>query len=814
MSNLFWIAIVCGSLLQEAPVDPSRGLLQGDLFHTRIDFDSGLLSVETPQGESIVEFVPGVDIRPGLPVRAFRPTGVEGSQQLTADSEETIPARLLAALFHLSAADVAGKVTVIVRSGPYGPVLIHGIPRSAFTGLAGGHSGGVLSRGRTRIDRAAGEATLRLGGVQLVDGITIQAPERIQLDLDQIFPEVKKTSIRFSGRVGVDDSSPAGASARLVFSAGGAEIYASPALAAGDEPLAFDVPLRDTRELVVAIRAGESPAGGSAVVVLQGATFHAGEQHHDLDTILHAERPGIDFLADELGASLCQQGWWRQLSPDPAIGGEAPASIDLTDGGGGVLHPPPLLLLFEKRDGWLVGIGLAIAPGASRFAWQCDRIGVDVPTVELERQLAEEAQLQVPLAVVVGRSREQVARRYRETLNQIGGAAATRSIGSLTVPEWWRRPLLLSDSPADQGSFSRYDSFEVSRQAEALEQRLGVKQYTLVLRGRWNELLGDPGPAGGFSNLRGVIAAQHVRGRKVILGWDPVRAEPGSLADSAGILMNGLVDCSSRRQYQGLVHEVVRRSLSDQFSSFGADGLLMRGFERIPDPASGAGSLDLSRGVGFAEIRTILRTYRDEVDGFREDALILAPCGSPQFVQYLGGLFLEGTAPATRGWLDSQSSRARLLTAVMPDLPIYVSSDGVPQEDLLRWAAHSLVLGVPAISSRSLEGLDDERAAALGAILRLAPLRPLGLPELQADGRFRMGFQGRTYAENLLHDRGVVVYPDRRTALLALTEAGDVLLPFAPTVLEEGTAASVEIDARGALFRGGRSGEIYRFRLD
>ena len=123
------------------------------------------------------------------------------------------------------------------------------------------------------------------------------------------------------------------------------------------------------------------------------------------------------------------------------------------------------------------------------------------------------------------------------------------------------------------------------------------------------------------------------------------------------------------------------------------------------------------------------------------------------------------------------------------------------------------MIGVPALSSLALSHLDGQQAAALGAVLRLHDERPAGRPEQLPDGRRKLTFEGRVLAETLLHDRGLIVYPTRSQAALAVIEDGDVWLPFQPLSVEPETPIVADSSADGAILIAARSGQIYRFSL-
>jgi len=253
----------------------------------------------------------------------------------------------------------------------------------------------------------------------------------------------------------------------------------------------------------------------------------------------------------------------------------------------------------------------------------------------------------------------------------------------------------------------------------------------------------------------------------------------------------------------------VRACIGEGLHRLGADGFLLSGTSDLLDPARDAAVGDLDPGVGLRELGWMLRRMRIEVDARElEGALLAAPCALPQLVTDHGAIVFD---PA--GDRETREARLERIVAAVPDLPVMMRPLEAAPADVLDWCARAVAIGVPAVGSRTLVELSDEEAAALGAILGLASARPLGNPRRDGDD-WRMEYEGRLLAQTLPDRAGVAVFPRRGAALVALTRAGDALLPFRPVAVEGDASVTVEFAERGSVLVGGTTGVVYRLRTE
>lgn len=787
----------------ESREDPEP-ILVGAAASTRLDPQTGVLAIRDAEGTELVRIDPSIGLRPAHPPRAWGPAkGVAGVdvEFLTREATESEPAHIDAALLRLgSGADDELRVSIGVYPGPYGPLLHYAIPKAAFAGLGEQASGAA----GVTIDRTPLGLPASVGGARPERVASAFAPARIVLRTSLLGP-LPAAEFRLRGRFAVDDASDEGAAARLRVLAGGAEMLDGRPLRPGEPAAEFDAPLQDAREITIEIVDADD-ARGRAIVDLVDVAFEGpGGLRYSLDELLARDEPGIDFF---VGSELERL---TRMPPEPDPRRDGLAIVDAKRPRERSVEAEPLLLTFQTAGGALIGIGLSQLPDATRFAFERGCVTLNAATPEPPGDGESlDSQIVVSFVVVYGSSRAELFRRYRESLVTIGGSAAIRAIGTITEPEWWRHPLLYVRRPAGHGRFATFDTFEAEKQIEETKRRLGLGRFTVVLDGPWNRVAGDPRPSDDFAGIRGLIAAQHVEGRHVLLRWDLFAAAPGSFAVTVHTSKGERIDPSHPRLYPPFVHEVVRRTLLDELHSLGADGFTLVGLDDVTDPLDGASVAEPSRGVGWRQLRLAIEPFRREVERMELDSLLMAPCAMPQLVTDIDAIRFE---PAGAG-PDVERERIAQTISVVPDLPLFFApNEGSPRE-MLESAVRGVVVGVPAVSGRVLSRLSDEEAKALGAVLSLALETKIGIPAVDDGQRFRMEFEGRTYAETLPDNAGVVVYPNRRTAKVAVIDVTDVRLPFVPAEVLEGGDAPVEITGDGAILRGARPGVIYGFRVE
>jgi len=772
-----------------APAD-DPAVLEGPEFATEVDPGSGRITIRSAAGETLLSLPVGLSIRPAWPPRVFRKDRAAPLERIEGEAQGALAGRLLAVLMELTDASGEERCSLAIRSGRFGPVLIYGLSGGALGAGAVARGAGLASSpepvgfGHTPEGGKPSVAGVPLAG----RSVSFAAPGRLSVDLPAWVEGAPVRAFRLGGRFGIDDSSGALAAARLEVLCDGERLFRSPELSKGQPPIGFDLPLPEARELALLATSTGSAAEPATVDLIGVVLSGPGGAQRVLGHVLAQAQPGLDLLAaNERGSGFPER--LVPLLPVPWAS----------------FRPAPLLVPFRAGSGWWLGVGLAELPEATRLSFEQNRIRLNLDTT---RAGADDS-LRLILVVVLAREPAELFARYRASLVDLGGAVAAREIRTLEAPGWWRKPLVLARRPIGSGRTRKYDTFEVAQQVEDVERRLGLSSFTLLLERDWNRLPGDPAPAEGFENLRTLIAAQHVKGRKVLLGWDPGAAAPGSLAARMEVLAGDRVVAGPGRSYRAYVRQVAEQCLSDQHFTLNADGLLLQNLERVTRPE-----------LGLREVGLVLEVHARECARIEPEALLISACALPQTVGHLGGFLLEAKeAPeakeATAG-LAGLDERAQLVAEGLPELPIFCEPLSVADPDFLAWAVRSAVIGVPVLDGAALSQLDDRQAAALGAVLRLHAERRPGHPERLPDGRRRMIMDERVCAETLERDLGLVVYPERGRAALAVIQEGDVRLPFHPRTphsVEPNTVVLSRDDAGAAILLAAQLGQIYRFDL-
>ncbi len=781
-------------------------------LEVRLDLERGRIRFVDPAGEELVAFPVGANVRPSRPARRF----VFAKDRVeTLAGDDAAGDAVVAALLRLPrlGAEAETPVTVGVRAGPFGPLVTYSFPRRTFRGIA--HRTSFAGDGRApTVGREPGGRPVRVAGARAEDAVAVDAPARIRLLVGERFTPHPLGALRLRGAFGVDDASGEAAAAAFSVLVDGVDVGRVGEVRRGEPAQPFDVPLRDGREVTFAFDPGRE-TWETAIAVLVDARFEGPDGFElRIADVLHADRAGVELLVDGDGGFGGASLLAGAPEPDPERAGVSWIDASRTDGAS--VAPGPLLLPFEAAGGWLVGVGPVFLPDATRLGSDGAGVVVQVPTPLLASEPAENLEeedlerLRLMVAVVAARSMDELYARYRSTLIAAGGSATRRVVGSLTVPSWWRDPLVYCGPPPGRGRFGRFDVHEIEKRVADVEERLGLRRFTVVVDGEWASRPGDPRPSDDFARLKVLTAAQHVKGRHVLLRWPLFAAAPGSLADVIGAQAGGRLALDRRKKVVAFLHEVVRACFGDGLHSLGADGFLLVGTASLGDPTRDANATEVAAGVGWRALATTLRWLREEVDR-RElnDTLLAAPSAVPQLVLDQGAVVFD---PATA---DPRTREERLerLVAVLPDLPILMRPLDEAPEAVLDWAARSVAIGVPAVGSRTLARLDADDARALGAILRLAAERPLGIPVRDGE-EWRMEYDERVLARTLAGRTGVAVFPERGVALVALTRDGDARLPFQPVSIDAEDGASIEFVDGGVVLRGGRAGTVYRLRTE
>ena len=286
---------------------------------------------------------------------------------------------------------------------------------------------------------------------------------------------------------------------------------------------------------------------------------------------------------------------------------------------------------------------------------------------------------------------------------------------------WWSEPIqcgwgaqchLANLSGGRAPDFSRqehYDSFLADLEANGLEPG------TVVIDDKWSLTYGncEPDPAK-WPDLKGWIARQHERGRRVLLwwkAWDPEGLPALECVTNAAGLP--VAADPSNPAYEARLRAAVRSMLSGE--GLDADGFKVDFSARTP---SGPGLRRHGRPWGVELLHRLLWILRDEAKRAKADALVMAHAPNPLFSGVADMVRLNDVntrAPV----LAQMEHRARVARAAVPEL--LVDTDNWPMPSRAVWREYVAAqprLGIPSLYFAthldSGEALEPEDYALVG----------------------------------------------------------------------------------------------------
>jgi len=751
---------------QDETSDPVT--LRGDDYRVQVDPRESTMQLELADGQTLVMLPLSVVLRPSWPPVRFEnhepvqvlrarsassPPPDQGDPTDPTQSANSAPpddpgdVNAVAVLLNLTAEGVDEAVRAGIRPGPFGPVVSLAVPLARETGRKI-----VVTGGSVRRDDH--------------DTIVIHAPD----ELTVLLQDAGLDPVRVRGVCRTEG--PPDAEFGLQIRADGEALFGlGPETADG---WSFDVVLPpDAGRITFSVR---EPATRLELVGVTFRTGGPGGRPVPLMTLLESSWTGLDVFESRDGATDAEV---RVPASSCSLDLRIDASEASSDGTG-----IPFVTLSATAD-QAIGVGLAQAPDVTYMAAQDDRVLLDLSEQSGRADTrAGATSMSLNLIVILAPTVDELLPRYHETLQQVG-LARRRDNG--TRPGWWSRPLLLL-SPSTTRTFDARALGQIVNRAQRL---LGGAEFTVVVDGPWSLTDGDPRARPAFGDLRSLVADQHLDGRSVLLRWPLLAADIGSLADTYGLSAGNVLDVSQTRQLRDFLADVTRRCLSTELDGLGADGFLIE---------------DVARGSGLGDVDRLTRLLAAAATSTREDALLVGPLAAPQ----LGGV--EGVLVR-----DATTEKLMRVASVRPFGPVYArprlarlvganAPAGNDAQALLEAFARTVVMSAPCIDAAVLDALDPETGAALGAILALTRNRRPGTPE-RVGSRIVVWSGDELVAETLQHDAGAIMYPGEDDAVLALTRAGDVVLPF--TV--RGEHPDIESDPDGSLLVNGQPGRDYRF---
>jgi hypothetical protein len=385
-----------------------------------------------------------------------------------------------------------------------------------------------------------------------------------------------------------------------------------------------------------------------------------------------------------------------------------PATIGVTgDGEPGRHHwfftPAPLYFAFAPEDEseW-VDLGLCAPVEDLTFveAAYAPRDGGFHLRLEYEGHTTVDGDFAAPALVLTPGVPDPYAglRRHRDDLAARGAAPP---VDERETPDWWSEPMFCGWG----AQFHLFETTGLSAMAQATQPNYdaflarledeGVSPGTVVIDDKWQVAYGTNEPdETKWPDLRGWIAGQHERGRRVLLwwkAWDPEGLPPElCVRTPAGEPV--AVDPSNREAREAIAAQMARLIGPDGVD---ADGLKIDFTARTPS----GGALEHAGGAwGIALLHELLAVVRDAVKAAKPDALLVTQTPHPAFVDVADMIRLNDMIGGHDSVVAQMRFRADVIRAACPELLVDTDDWRIPS--LAAWREYLEIkpeLGVPSL---------------------------------------------------------------------------------------------------------------------
>jgi len=359
--------------------------------------------------------------------------------------------------------------------------------------------------------------------------------------------------------------------------------------------------------------------------------------------------------------------------------------------------PAPFCFAMRLPEGWL-SLGVETAPGQNRFT----EYAYHGKSSAFHLSLAYDGHTNVngtyPLPAIgfdFADDEYAALKRHIEAL-----APAQVPVSDPVRPTWWHTPIfcgwggqcyLASSQGGRAPDYARQNIYEeFMRTLESVDVDPGV----LVLDDKWQSTYGENcADKRKWPDLKGFIARQHARGRKVLLwlkAWDPEGLPVEECVTNAAGLP---VACDpSNPAYEQRLRKAVQRMISS--SGYDADGFKIDFTARIP---AGPGLKLHGDTWGLELMHLYLGILHSEAKRLKPEALIMTHTPHPYLADVMDMIRLNDIN-AGRDINQSMTHRARVAAIACPNVSI--DTDDWPMPNKAAWRAYMRLqpeLGVPSL---------------------------------------------------------------------------------------------------------------------
>lgn len=364
--------------------------------------------------------------------------------------------------------------------------------------------------------------------------------------------------------------------------------------------------------------------------------------------------------------------------------------------------PAPFCFGMQIPEGWL-SLGVETGPGQNRFTEYAYHGKLEAFHLSLayDGQTPVKGSYRLPsIGFDFAADEYAVLEAHVEAFSALQSPSMQVSRKAQGRPEWWQTPIFcgwgaqcyLAAAQGGRGpDYARQELYEGFLQAlDAVDVDPGI----VVLDDKWQSTYGENRvDETKWPDLRGFIARQHARGRRVLLwlkAWDTEGLPPEECVTNAGGLP--IAFDPSNPAFERRLRASVQRMISSD--GYDADGFKIDFTARIP---AGPGLSLYGDSWGLELMHLYLSILHSEAKRLKPDALIMSHTPHPYLQDVVDMIRLNDLNP-DKEINPAMIHRARIVSIACPQLIIDTDNWQMPNKDA--WRAYTGLqpeLGVPSL---------------------------------------------------------------------------------------------------------------------